>query len=226
MRIVTWNCARGPLAVKLDALHRLNPDVVVLCEAPAPANESSTVAWFPAGASKLGVQVRAYGDYVVERLQCPELPHCVNPVRINGATSFNLLAVWTWPAPSYVKALLNGLDAYTDLLESGPTVVAGDFNGNPVHDKPRQLVKWGHALARLNEHGLVSAYHESRGIPYGAEPDSTHLHLRKSDRPFHIDFCFVPREWTAANLSVRIEAAEPWPSLSDHRPIVVDVAPA
>lgn len=37
VRLASWNCARGPLAKKIDALHTLNPDVAVLCEATPPS---------------------------------------------------------------------------------------------------------------------------------------------------------------------------------------------
>lgn len=157
MRIVAWNCSRGPLAEKLSALESLSPNIAVLSEAPPPPTESDQVLWFPSGVSSLGVQVRAHGQYRLERLPRAELPNCVNPVKVLGPLPFNLLAVWTWPAPTYEKAFTNALNAYADMISSGPTVVAGDFNGNPVYDKPRQRVKWGDAFSRLNRLGVVSA---------------------------------------------------------------------
>lgn len=97
MRIVTWNCARGPLGTKLPALQSLKPDIAVLCEAPPPVDSSAQVLRFPTemGQSKLGIQVRADGDdYRLERLpQATGLPACVNPVRVTGPMEFNLLAV-------------------------------------------------------------------------------------------------------------------------------------
>lgn len=224
MRIVSWNCARGPLDKKLKALEELRPDIAILSEAPLPKEEAANVLWFPSGVSRLGVQVLAFGNYSLERLQAADLPSCVNPVRVSGASSFNLLATWTWPAPTYVKAFVNALDAYESLIASGPMVIAGDFNGNPIHDKPRQLVKWTDAFARLEKHGLVSAYHHANGVAYGKETEPTHRYKRDPARPFHIDFCFVPYAWVQIGGAVKVMSGMPWDQLSDHSPVVVEAS--
>ena len=224
MRIVAWNCSRGPLTKKLSALDALAPDLAVLSEAPPPTCESEQNLWFPSEVSSLGVQVRATGQLQLARLPSADLPNCVSPVRVLGPHPFNLLAVWTWPAPSYVKAFNNALDAYQSLIESGPTVIAGDFNGNPIYDKPRQWVKWGDAFARLNELGLVSAYHYANEVAYGCERDPTHLFLRKPDRPFHIDYCFIPKEWATNQLVAKVACGQEWSSIGDHFPVIVEVA--
>jgi hypothetical protein len=36
MRIVAWNCCRGPIAKKVSALEALQPDLAVLSEAVEP----------------------------------------------------------------------------------------------------------------------------------------------------------------------------------------------
>jgi len=221
MRIVAWNCCRGPFEKKLAALGTLSPDVAVISEALQPTQESSQVLWFPSNASRLGIQVRAYGKFRLRRLPAADLPNCVVPVRVTGSAPFDLLAVWTWPAPSYIKAFLNGLDAYSSLLTSGATVVAGDFNGNPVFDKPGRGLKWSAGFSKLHDAGLVSAYHHVHHVGYGAEREATHHFLRKAERPFHIDFCFVPQRWTTRPLQARIMHGPDWRLLSDHFPLVV-----
>lgn len=220
MRIVAWNCCRGPFEKKLAALATLSPDVAVISEALQPAQESSQVLWFPSDASRLGIQVRAYGRYRLKRLPAADLPNCVVPVRVTGPDRFNLLAVWTWPAPSYVKAFLNGLAAYSSLLPSG-AVVAGDFNGNPIFDKPGHRLKWSDGFSMLHDAGLVSAYHHVHRAGYGAERDATHHFLRKPERPFHIDFCFVPQGWTQGPIQAKVVHGPNWRQLSDHFPLLV-----
>ena len=227
MRIVAWNCCRGPFEKKLAALGTLSPDVAVISEALQPTQESSQVLWFPSNASRLGIQVRAYGRYRLRRLPAADLPNCVVPVHVTGPAPFDLLAVWTWPAPSDIKAFLNGLDAYSSLLPSGSTVVAGDFNGNPVFDKPGHRLKWSAGFSKLHDAGLVSAYHHVHHVRYGAERDATHHFLRKAERPFHIDFCFVPQRWTKRPFQAQIVHGQDWRLLSDHFPLVVSTkAPA
>jgi exonuclease III len=221
MRIVTWNCCRGPLDKKLAALEELLPDIAVLSEATRPAEETEQVLWFPADASSFGIQVRARGEYKIKRLPAADLPNCVVPVHVEGPLNFNLLAVWTWPAPSYIKAFMNGITAYSGLLNSGDTVVAGDFNGTPASDKPGTRMKWSMAFAKLHEADLVSAYHHANAVQFGDERHATHHFLRKSERKFHIDYCFVPKAWTEKPLEVTIYAGPDWKSLSDHFPILV-----
>ncbi len=223
MRIVAWNCCRGPIAKKIAALEALRPDVAVLCEALEPAAESDQLLWFPSHTSRLGIQVRSFGAHRLKPLKAADLPNCVVPVRVSGPVDFNLLAVWTRPQPSYTHAFLNGLQAYAKLLQRGPTVVAGDFNGSPAFDKPTQRNKWWtHGFAQLHEAGLVSAYHAFNAVEFGSEPHATHHFLRKAERPFHIDFCFVPRTWASKRLEARIVADPVWHTLSDHFPLVVD----
>jgi endonuclease/exonuclease/phosphatase family metal-dependent hydrolase len=45
--------------------------------------------------------------------------------------------------------------------------------------------------------------------------------LRKPERPFHIDFCFVPQAWATAGLHAEIVSGPEWRLLSDHFPLVV-----
>jgi len=222
MKIVAWNCCRGPLDRKIEALEGLSPDVSVLSEALRPPEETRQLLWFPSNASRLGIQVRSSGDYHLRRLKTADLPNCIVPIRVDGPISFNLLAVWTWPAPSYTQAFENGLSAYSRLLHRGPTVVAGDFNGNPAFDKRRKRIKrWTAAFAELEGAGLVSAYHYAHKAAYGEELHATHHFLRNPERGFHIDFCFIPRDWASSKLKARVVSGPEWSLLSDHFPLLV-----
>ena len=84
MRIVAWNCCREPISKKVAALEALQPDVAVLSEAPEPEEESGRLLWFPSNASRLGIQVSAYGEHKLWRLKTADLPNCVVPVRVSG----------------------------------------------------------------------------------------------------------------------------------------------
>ncbi len=229
MRIVTWNCCRGPFDRKMAALESLRPDIAVIAETMAPEAQTDRLRWFPSNVSRLGLQVRAFNGYRLApvRKASAELPNCVSPVRVmhdDCGAEFSLLAVWTWPAPSYSRAFLNGLAAYARLLRRGPAVVAGDFNGSPFFDRPTARIKrWRTGFEQLHAAGLVSAYHLHHRVAYGEEADATHHFLRRPERPFHIDFCFVPRAWAEQGLAVQLVNEEPWPRLSDHFPLVVDV---
>ena len=91
MRIVAWNCCRGPFDRKLAALDRLAPDVAVISEALAPAKETPQLHWFPSNASRLGLQVRSFNGLRLRRLKRADLPNCVVPLRVTGGpVDFNL----------------------------------------------------------------------------------------------------------------------------------------
>jgi hypothetical protein len=129
------------MAKKLAALEALQPDIAVLSETLAPERESPHLRWSPSNASRLGIQVRSFGQYRLKRVETADLPNCVVPLRVDGLARFNLLAVWTWPAPS-----------------------------------------------------------ECSGLAFGSECHATHHFIRKPERPFHIDFCIVPRAWAQHGL--------------------------
>lgn len=72
----------------------------------------------------------------------------------------------------------------------------------------------------LNQHGLTSAYHAFYGETQGAESRPTHYFWHKKQRPFHIDYVFVPSSWRVNSVDVGSFAR--WGKVSDHVPVVVD----
>jgi endonuclease/exonuclease/phosphatase family metal-dependent hydrolase len=48
--------------------------------------------------------------------------------------------------------------------------------------------------------------------------------LKKRERPYHIDYCFIPEPWVPSITSVEVGAYETWITASDHCPLVVDIA--
>jgi endonuclease/exonuclease/phosphatase family metal-dependent hydrolase len=120
-----------------------------------------------------------------------------------------------------VRSAEAAVNDHEPLLRMGPCVVAGDFNSNAIWNS---LTRDGHArlVQQLDALGLVSAYHAHGDEAHGAETRSTYFEHRKTDRPFHIDYVFVPKTWTQL---FGFELGEPgqWLHLSDHVPVVVQV---
>lgn len=223
-RLATWNFSRGNYLQKRDAFRSHTPDLGVIQEAngtaPLPAgdlwhgpNPRSGVAVISSPAVSVSISkqdVRAHWSIV--------------PLEVRGKLSFNALAVWTRPeGGGYVRSLAAALDCYQEFLAQGPSVVLGDFNANAIWDKPKGKLDFSRLANRLDqEFGLVSAYHSYFGEEYGKETRATHYFQWKHDRPFHIDYCFLPKHWVLANVSV--DAYDTWSKFSDHRALVVDVA--
>ena len=80
------------------------------------------------------------------------------------------------------------------------------------------------ALARL---GLVSAYHVSRGVEAGNEPEPTFYWRRRAVDGYHIDYVFMPGVWTNRAFHLSVGPYEEWvgSGLSDHVPLVLETTP-
>jgi len=225
MRIVSWNCCRGPCLVRAAQLAGLEPDIVVLQECARPEGAAGgPVRWFGENAQQ-GVAVIARDGYqLVDVAPAADMPDSVFAVRVVGPVSFALLAVWTHPLPTYVGALDRGLSAYGDLLRGGPAVVMGDFNSHWRFDKPGQSLTHAATVERLRrDFGLVSAYHAAHpDVEFGAEPATLYWQWRET-QPFHIDYCFLPQHWVPHVRSATVGSYAQWEGESDHRPLLVDI---
>jgi exonuclease III len=227
MRLVTWNCCRGPHAKKVELLGALQADIAVIQECARPHAESESLLWFGDN-PRQGIAVVARGGYRLKRLRrARKVPRYVFPVEVSGPHSFTLLAVWTKDKQEYryIRAAVRAVHLYRKLIESGPTVLAGDTNSNVIWDK-HHPVEMNHSalVKKLAGYGMVSAYHTFFNEAQGKETRPTYYFLWQKAKPFHIDYCFIPQQWMPAVRQVSVEPFETWREHSDHRPLVVDIA--
>jgi exodeoxyribonuclease-3 len=242
MRLVAWNCNMA-LDRKFAALRSLRPDVAVISECASPerlrpkldlARRGVDLLWVGRNPHK-GLAVLGFKGNRVRLLpgHDPGLEF-IAPVRVDGPVPFNLLAVWAQNASGgntrkdQPGPLNRALARYRAFLTTGPAAVAGDFNNNVFWDKPGWAMNHAGTVTVLESYGLVSAYHAARGEAQGSERTPTHYWRdRKKDGPtYHIDYIFVPRDWTAGLRELRVGRFAKWcgSGLSDHVPLVVDVA--
>ena len=149
------------------------------------------------------------------------------PVEVTGPRSFLLFAVWTKTGQEhcYVEAAVRAVHLYRKLIASHPTVFMGDVNSNTIWDHQHEPDRCHTALVnQLSELGLVSAYHAFFDEPHGKETQPTYYFLWKQAKPFHLDYCFIPKAWVPALKNVWVAPYESWKAHSDHRPVLVDVA--
>jgi exodeoxyribonuclease-3 len=204
----------------------LEPTVSVVQECPKPKQDNPALLWFGDNIRQ-GIAVVASPGYHLAPLPTKEAPRFLIPVQVTGPVSFLLLAVWAKTDINYryVKAVIRGVEYYNDLITTQATVIVGDFNSNKIWDykRPSHLNHSGlvRSLASL---GLVSAYHRFFGEGQGVESRPTLHMLKKRERPYHIDYCFVPESWVPSITSVEVGTYETWIAASDHCPLVVDVA--
>ena len=125
-------------------------------------------------------------------------------------------------AMSYVGQVFAAVLHYRDFLRRRDAVIAGDLNSNAQWDGSRPLGNHSHVVGVLSELGIRSAYHEFRREEHGQESQPTFFMYRKTEMTFHLDYCFVPKDWVP---HVREVAVAPFGGDwgSDHRPVLVDL---
>jgi exonuclease III len=225
MRIVTWNCFKGDPKTRFNQLSAINPDICVLQECSKPTSENDrSVLWFGDNPRK-GVGVVAASSYQIAVSPCqPIIEDTAYPVLITTPDEqiIHLLAIWSKPHPTYVEAIARCLEVYADFLCAAPSIVVGDFNSHSRWDKPKRA--WTHT--RLVQHldnyfGLVSAFHAANpGIP---EPATLYWRWNEQ-RPYHIDYCFIPNNWVSRISETYVGNYDEWKTESDHRPLLIEIS--
>ena len=224
MRLVSWNCCRGP-AAKLSLLAPLDASISVVQECPRPAPDSRSCLWFGDN-PRQGIAVLWSPEYRVEPITPRPVPRYTLPFQVTGPRTFLLLAVWSQREREYpyVRGIIRAVELYRDLIIAQPTVVIGDFNSNAIWNRKRAgALDHGALVAMLSQLGLISAYHHFHGEAQGAERRPTLYLLWDETRPYHIDYCFIPETWASQVRSVSVGTYADWASASDHRPLVVDL---
>jgi endonuclease/exonuclease/phosphatase family metal-dependent hydrolase len=244
MRLVAWNCRSG-LHRKLDALRALAPDVAIIPECgsletlhtKAPGLAPTSALWIGANPNK-GLGVFSFGPHTLVRAEAydPAIQYAL-PVRVEASglgIAFHLVAVWAHHGlagrtMATLGPTLSALAAYEHFLLARPSIVAGDFNNHVRWDRTGKA--WNHAntVAAFERLGFVSAYHVFQGLAQGAERHPTfYWQTRSVDGPtYHIDYAFLSLASLPHLQSVEVGSRAEWiaSGLSDHAPLIVDLAP-
>lgn len=226
MRITTWNCHHGALDERCRLLHTPVSDVCILQECYRPRAVDDRQLWSGDFASPnakgIGVKVseshQVQAGPLVADIGTGALPFTI---RQTTGPTMHMLAICAEPLPSYAKYTDRALDAYGEFLKGENAILVGDFNSSPIFDPSGSKHPHSQLADRLSEEfGLVSAYH----CVHTDQPEMpTYYHNRKQDKPFHIDYCFVPREWAKDIKGVTVGGFRDWIAESDHMPVTVDV---
>lgn len=193
----------------------LGADVVVVSEIPKIPLALNGL-WIGDDGKK-GLAVIANRHTRLEKLAgIPELPRFVLPVYVRGEASFLLVAVWTKAegTDTYVRGLHRALTLCEAHISSQPTVV---LHEHPADRNHSALVK------RLDDLGLVSAYHARFDERHGSETRPTYFQYGHDAKPYHIDYCFLPKSWEPTIRDVSVGSFAQRTTKSDHVPLVVDL---
>ena len=235
MRLVTWN-ANGRFRDKIGLFSpkRFAALVIQECE----NTEFSQQAYLKAGWRFVWVgsnQHRGLGIFVPPDTDIHQLDWMLDdceyflPVKINNRI---VVGVWAMggksPSESYAGQVSRFLDAYGrhltsqgSLAEQSP-IILGDFNSNVIWDKRHSQANHTTNNERLQSLGLASLYHAKKQQRQGSERDPTFYLYRHRDKPYHLDYAYVPKE-LLANASVKVGRLRKWLQYSDHMPVFADM---
>jgi len=146
-----------------------------------------------------------------------------------GQCDFLLIAVWTMLiqgnlARSYIGQLSEAVLNNPQWFASKPVILCGDFNSNKIWDDKRDVANHSTVVTALEKHRLASAYHHFFSELQGQETRPTYYYWHHKDRPYHIDYVFLPQHWASQITRVEVGTHAVWSKLSDHVPLCVDVS--
>jgi hypothetical protein len=194
----------------------------VLQECSRPAAINDQCVYFPTTAKK-GVGVITQGAWRVAGAPVSnEVLDSAYPVEVSGPRRFNMLVVWAQRSPTYVRAVFRALDYYGDFLRVTPSLIIGDFNSHARWDHLHPNASHTQLVNRLDqEFSMVSAFH-AFVAPEGSSESPTYFHQWNEARPYHIDYCFIPKSWVTDICSVEVGNYSDWVADSDHRPLMIE----
>jgi endonuclease/exonuclease/phosphatase family metal-dependent hydrolase len=222
------------LTRKLQALLDLHPDVCAIQECSKESMDSYAqpgyrARWLAGGNQNKGLGVITANGWNIEEPTATE-QRWVASVRIEGPLRVLLVVVWACRfgehvEDTYVGQVYRALCANRHWFNGDPVVVMGDFNSNKIWDASRKLSNHSAVVSTLRSQGLISAYHTYFAEEQGSETRPTFYFWRRENRPFHIDYAFVPEQWRPHLTSVQVGNYSDWVKrrLSDHCPLIVDV---
>ncbi|MBC7774015.1 MAG: endonuclease/exonuclease/phosphatase family protein [Phycisphaerae bacterium] len=231
MKIITWNC-QGAFRKKADFILPQRPDILVVqeCEHPDKLVFSSTAQrpndflWLGDNRNK-GLGVFSYSDYKFQLLDQHNADlKIISPISVTGGQlDFTLFAIWANnrndPDGQYVEQVWKAVNHYDHLLNSGLTILTGDFNSNKIWDKPRRVGNHSHVVDRLAEKNIFSVYHKHLEQEQGKESHPTFFLYRNKNKPYHLDYFFVSADLIDKIDSFEIGTYEHWITHSDHIPL-------
>jgi exodeoxyribonuclease-3 len=229
MKIVSWNCPNR-FAEKAHLIYEMRPDIAVIQECAkkdlaALEREGYSALWFGSNEKK-GLAVFAASPWTIEEIAPPD-NWWVVPIQVSGPVNFLLIAIWAWDPSKrgyagYVEQITEAFRNHFEWFGRGPVIAAGDFNSSSEFDKHITGDNHSSIVSLLEKRGLTSAYHHFYGQQHGDEKTHTYHHTWNRDKPFHLDYIFVPHEWRTRLNSIDVGDVDEWISHSDHCPLVAN----
>lgn len=248
MRIVSWNC-NGALRKKLAPLDSLDADIFIIqeCEDPARSTKAyqdwaKNYLWKGESKNKgIGIFARSgidilplnwFNTFEIKGLDSQSKATTWNtndlklflPFSVNAR--YNILAAWTKGSRDhtfgYIGQLWKYLKLHSHEIVRNQTMIVGDLNSNSIWDEEDRW--WNHSdvVSELYELGLKSLYHSESDEKQGCESQATFFLQRKIEKPYHIDYAFIP-EAKIDHSDIEIGKPSEWIEFSDHMPLIINL---
>ncbi len=241
-RIVVWTV--GPsIERKYPRIEALQANLVIAARAGSEVRllkngrtAHTSMAWVGRFSQRgLGVMSFAPSHAKLDAARWDQRLEWIAPVQVSGPVSHQVLAVWALNDRAQVKFKskpmasqpMQAMTLYRRFLE-GPTVIAGDFNNNPVFHRNDPNHDMLEQVAVLDAAGYVSAYHAFTGLEHG-DPREAPTRFRQDPElgrvEHHTDYCFIPKSWLPSLRNVQLGSVDEWVGgarSEAHVPMVLD----
>jgi exonuclease III len=234
IKIISWNCNMA-FRKKYDKVIELNPDLLVIqeCENDSKLKghlESmnyNQLVWYGDNPHK-GIAIISFNNLEIElsKNNNPEFRYVV-PIKLQaGKRTINLFCIWAMPHKSetskhYIGQIWGAINFYSNDLNE-ESILIGDFNSNAIWDKKKRVGNHTDVVDFLGKKNIQSIYHQKNGVKHGKEKHPTLFLLKKLERPYHIDYCFVSKSLFSRETTIEIGKYEEWIKLSDHMPVIIN----
>ena len=210
------------------------PDILVVpeCEHPDKLEfnintpKPTDILWFGSNRNK-GLGILSYSNFRFKLLEAhnPKL-RTIIPVAVTGAKHrFTLFAIWANnpddPDGQYIEQIWKAIHLYEHYLTNKKTILIGDFNSNTIWDKGHRESNHSDVVKILEKKGIYSSYHLFHKQIQGREFHPTLYMYRHQNKPYHIDYCFVSKDFAQKIKSVEIGDFDFWCKYSDHVPVII-----
>ncbi|BBK77769.1 endonuclease/exonuclease/phosphatase family protein [Clostridium butyricum] len=223
MRIVTWNC-NGGFRNKFEYIKKYNADIYVIqeCENPLTSDDNSYKE-FAQNYMWVGYKNKGLGIFGNQNIKLTNNNWDTYGLEwfISCTVNDNFTLLGLWGSGNYIEDIYVYLKIHQRQLEGlEKVVVCGDFNSNSIWDKKHKRRTHSAVVEDLEKLNLYSCYHLKNDEVQGSETKPTFYLYRKSNKGYHIDYCFCSKEHLK---DLQIGEFSKWIKLSDHMPLVVDV---
>ena len=244
VRVVAYNFLSGGSALRAGhwsrICSRLAPDIVLAQECRRPQDSPGerfrpgpvdTLLWSPAATRRWGSAILVRAARAI-------------PLRVSGFAGWVVgaeiaspswspgrpLRIFSIHCPAgergYIRTMHEILDRIARMRGGADLLLGGDFNVVVGHRQPHERIRVSRGereiLDRLAaEFDLVSCW---QAVNPGRPLAQTLRWSANRSAPYHCDGIFVPSGWSARLASCRVVTGSRWRPLSDHNPVVAELA--